>query len=62
MKVDNSAQNGISDVPALFANLVLGLHSTSLLAAEMKTAFGRREAVRAKFARAKAAGRKKQPK
>lgn len=36
MKVDNFAKNGISNVSALFANLALDLHSTSLHVAWMK--------------------------
>lgn len=36
MKVDNLAATGISNVSALIANVVLDLHSTSLLVAGTK--------------------------
>lgn len=37
MKFDNSAKIGISNASALFANLALDLHSTSLIGAWTKS-------------------------
>lgn len=40
MKVDKFAKNGISNASALFANVALDLHSTSLLVVWMKPRSG----------------------